>query len=64
MPQQDFRVDLTFRYNIDTYQRLSMSYNVAKIKIEGKFIKVQISDIQKHFLDTKQLTKQYLKKHI
>ena len=64
MPQQDFRVDLTFRYNLDTYQRLSMSYNVAKIKVEGKFIKVQVSEIQKHFLDTKQLTKQYLKKHI
>jgi hypothetical protein len=58
------RVDLKFRYSDDVFLRLSQSYNVVEIVKDKNFILVQVSDIQKHFLDTKQLTKQYLKKHI
>jgi hypothetical protein len=58
------RVDLKFRYSDDVFLRLSQSYNVVGIVKDKNFILVQVSDIQKHFLDTKQLTKQYLKKHI
>ena len=58
------RVDLKFRYSDDVLLRLSQSYNVVEVVKDKNFILVQVSDIQKHFLDTKQLTKQYLKKHI
>jgi hypothetical protein len=58
------RVDLKFRYSEEVFLRLSQSYNVVRLAKDKNFILVQVSDIQKHFLDTKQLTKQYLKKHI
>lgn len=58
------RVDLKFRYTPETFLRLSRSINVIELVKDKNFILVELSEIQKHFLDTKQLTKQYLKKNL
>lgn len=58
------RVDLKFRYTPETFLRLSKSINVTNLVKDKNFILVELSEIQKHFLQTKQLTKQYLKKNL
>ena len=58
------RIDLKFRYTEDTFLRLSRSLNVANIVRDKNFILIELSEIQKHFLETKQLTKQYIKKNL
>ena len=58
------RVDLKFKYSEETFLRLSKSRNVIQLVKDKNFILVELSSIQKHFLDTKQLSKQYLKKNL
>lgn len=58
------RVDLKFRYTPETFLRLSKSRNVINLVKDKNSILVELSDIQNHFLQTKQLSKQYLKKNL
>ena len=58
------RVDLKFRYSEETFLRLSRSRNVIELVKDKNFILVELSEIQKHFIDTKQLSKQYIKNNL
>lgn len=55
---------LRYKYNIDTLHKLESSYNVERLECEKQYIKVWLIPITWDFIQTKQLTKQYVKKFL
>ncbi len=48
----------------DNLHKLQSSYNVENVTVNGAFIEVYLIPITRDFIQTKQLTLNYIKKHI
>lgn len=55
---------LKIKYTPENYNRVLSSYNVERAEIVGKFIHVQLVPTTQHFIDSGQLTKNYVKNFI
>ena len=55
---------LKIKYTPENYNKVLSSYNVERAEIVGKFIHVQLVPTTQHFINTGQLSKQYVKNFI
>lgn len=55
---------MRIKYTPENYNKVLSSYNVAKAEIVGKYIHITLIPITQGFIDSGQLTTNYVKKFI